>query len=77
MPAKQSLTATSAKPVIKTCYLFRDLYDCVRNRPFNKPFDLIHADGSVDSGLNSEQAMKDCLWERNNPFLQKPVTFRC
>jgi len=55
----------------------KDLYDCVRNRPFNKPFTLVHEDGSVDKGLKTEQEMKEVLWQRQNPFLQRPVTFKC
>lgn len=61
----------------RTCYLLKDLYDCVRNRPFDKTYSLIHEDGSVDRGLKTEQDMKDVLWKRKNPFLQRPVTFTC
>lgn len=61
----------------KTCYLLKDLYDCVRNRPFDKTYSLIQEDGRIDRGLKTEQDMKDVLWKRNNPFLHRPVTFRC
>ena len=60
-----------------TCHLLRDLYDCIRNRPFNKPFSLQHEDGSVDEGLKTEQDMKNALWRHKNPFLQRPVVFKC
>ena len=64
-------------PSTRTCYLLKDLYDCIRNRPFNKPFSLQHEDGSVDEALKTEQDMKNALWRRKNPFLQRSVVFKC
>ena len=76
MPTTTSVTSQKTATET-TCFLMKDLYDCVRNRPFNKPFTLVHEDGSVDNGLKTEQEMKEVLWQRQNPFLQRPVTFKC
>lgn len=56
-----------------TCYSFKTLYDCVRSRPFNQPFALRYSDGSIDQGLNSEEAAKESLRKHNNPYLKQPV----
>lgn len=56
-----------------TCYTFKELYDCVRSRPFNQPFALRYSNGRIDRGLNSEEAMKESLRVHDNPYLKQPV----
>ncbi|WP_244213073.1 hypothetical protein [Idiomarina ramblicola] len=56
-----------------TCYTLKTFYDCVRSRPFNQPFILRYSDGSLDKGLNSEEAAKESLRTHDNPYLKQPV----
>ncbi|MCK7460536.1 hypothetical protein [Idiomarina aminovorans] len=69
MPNNSRVTPASGT----TCYTFKKLYDRVRSRPFNQPFALRYIDGSVDAGLNSEEAMKDSLRAHGNSYLKLPV----
>lgn len=69
MPSRNKVTPANRV----TCYTFKELYDHVRSRPFNQPFALHFSDGSVEQGLNSEEAMKESLRVHDNPYLKEPV----
>jgi hypothetical protein len=69
MPSNSGVTPVNGA----TCYTFKELYEHVRSRPFNQPFALRYGDGSVDHGLNSEEAMKESLRAHDNPYLKQPV----
>jgi len=57
----------------ETCHTLKAFYDCIRSRPFNQPFALRYNDGSIDHGLNSEEAAKESLRNHDNPYLEQSV----
>lgn len=64
---------SNSKMTATTCRTLKAFYDCVRSRPFNQPFALRYNDGSIDHGLNSEEAAKESLRAHHNPYLEQPV----
>lgn len=58
---------------VTSCHTLKELYECVRGRPDNQAFAVHYPDGSVDTGLISEEALKASLRAHDNAFLQQPV----